>query len=207
MRRLRIVLVLVLVPVLLGLGVAYKNGTFDPPVAPVAGSPKWATRRPVEGVENFGEVSPGTLFRGAQPTAEGYQSLKKLGVKTIVSLRMLHSEKAAVTAAGLESVEIPLEADIRSVPPTPEQVAQFLAVVLDPAKQPVYFHCAHGKDRTGTMCAVFRMEVQGWTPDEAFHEMQSFGFNKIWENLHDFVLGYKPRGTWRAPIAAVASGN
>jgi hypothetical protein len=195
-------------PIVLGLGVAWKNGSFDPPHVPVPGSKPWAERREVAGVENFGEVVPGKVFRGAQPTAEGYASLKKMGVKTVVSLRELHSEKDAVLAAGLEPISIPLQADVRgSVPPKPEEVVRFLGIVLDPAKQPVYFHCAHGKDRTGTMCAVYRMEVEGWSPDEAFGEMEAFGFNKIWASLEAFVKSYKAVGTWRAPVAGIASSS
>lgn len=192
-----------------GAGVAYKNGAVDPPPEHRPGTPGWATRRTVEGVENFGEVAPG-IFRGAQPTKEGYESLRKLGVKTIVSLRELHSEKDAVLAAGLEPVAIPLQADVRgAVPPRPEDVARFLSVLRDPAKKPVFFHCAHGKDRTGTMCAIYRMEVEGWTPDLAFLEMEAFGFNKIWQSLREFVLAYEPVGTWRAaaPLAPVGSAT
>src|SRR5689334_9384351 len=40
-----------------------------------------------EGIGNFGRISE-HLYRGAQPDAEGMKSLKKLGVKLIVNLRM-----------------------------------------------------------------------------------------------------------------------
>jgi tyrosine-protein phosphatase SIW14 len=192
----------------LGLGVAFMNGCFSQrPDAPKAGAHPWATRKDVPGVENFGEVLAGRIYRGAQPTSEGYESLKKLGVRTVISLRDWHDETKDVVASGLESVRIPLQADVRgSKPPSAEEVAKFLSVVLDPQKQPVYFHCAHGKDRTGTMCAVLRMEVFGWTNDEAWDEMQSFGFNYVWENLQKFVQSYKPLGRWRsAPVAVEAA--
>lgn len=205
-RALLAVLALVAVVLLAGLGLAWKNGAVDAPPVHVPGTPDWASRRDVPGVDNFGQVGPG-VFRGAQPTAEGYASLRKLGVRTIVNLRELHSEKEAVEAAGLEAVWIPLQADIRgAVPPRAEDVARFLAVVLDPAKQPVFFHCAHGKDRTGTMCALYRMEVEGWSREQAYLEMEAFGFNKVWTSLRDFVHAYEPRGTWRAAAAPVGSG-
>lgn len=200
---------LVVLVALAGLALAYKNGTFDAPIVAKPGSHPWAARRDVPGVENFGEVVPGKVFRGAQPTTEGYESLKKRGVKTVISLRDWHDETKAVVASGLEEVRIPLEADLRSVPPTTEQIEKFLGTVLDPAKQPVYFHCAHGKDRTGTMCAILRMELDGWTNEEAWDEMQAFGFNQVWENLRNFVHGYKPSGRYRAAqgVAVVASAG
>ncbi len=48
----------------------------------------WARGLPVqESILNFGKVSE-RLYRGAQPDANGIKSLKKLGVKLIVNLRM-----------------------------------------------------------------------------------------------------------------------
>ncbi len=206
MRSLVLAFAVVGAAVVLGSGLAWKNGTFAPPVVPKPGSKPWAKRMTISGVENFGEVVAGKIYRGAQPTAEGYESLKKLGVKTIISFRDWHSEEHAVASVGLEPVAMPLQADVRgAVPPTPEEVERFLSVVLDPAKQPVYFHCAHGKDRTGTMCAVLRIEVFGWTNDEAFGEMESFGFNRIWTSFSDYVRDYKPKGSWRASVATLTS--
>ncbi len=191
------------------LGAAWLNGAFDAAVVLEPGARPWAVKRALPGLENFGEVIPGKVFRGAQPTPEGYEQLRKLGVKTIVNLRLRHDEAAAVTSVGLEAVSVPLQADVRgSTPPTRDEIARFLAVVLDPAKQPVYFHCAHGKDRTGTMCAILRMEVQGWTNADVFREMQFFGFNRVWADLEEFVKGYEPVGRWRDPaLAVVASGG
>ena len=81
-----------------------------------------------------------------------------------------------------------------SVPPTDDELKKFFEVVLDPARQPVYVHCAFGKDRTGTMCALYRLEVDGWTADEVLQEMQSFGYHDIYHDLVNFVKAYKPRG-------------
>lgn len=150
------------------------------------------------GLENVAEVASG-IYRGSQPEGpEGWASLRKLGVKTVVSLRTLHGEKKDVIAAGLEPVEVPLVADLRgSRPPSREDVQKFLDTLRDPAKRPVYFHCAFGKDRTGTMCAIYRMEVDGWTPDEAYAEMEHFGFRDLWVSLREFVRDYKPEGRWR----------
>lgn len=44
--------------------------------------------------------------------------------------------------------------------PTPAQLTQFLALVNDPANQPVYVHCQGGRHRTGVMTAVSRGDRQ-----------------------------------------------
>lgn len=154
----------------------------------------FAQRLPgVEGLENFARVNP-NLYRGAQPTVDGFKHLKSMGVKTVIGLRSNHSTKKQVEEAGLVSVELPLKADLESVPPTDAEIKKFFDVVLDPARQPVYFHCAFGKDRTGTMAAIYRMEMDGWTPDEALQEMNSFGYHTYYKDFAQFVRDYKPRG-------------
>lgn len=147
----------------------------------------------VSGIDNFARINP-SLYRGAEPNDEGLKQLKAMGVKTVIGLRSNHSTKKKVEAFGLVSVELPLKADLESVPPTDEEIRKFFDVVLDPSRQPCYFHCAFGKDRTGTMCALYRMEMDGWTPDEALQEMDSFGYHTYYKDFAQFVRDYKPRG-------------
>jgi len=164
-----------------------------PTTGTTTGKP-FAQRLPgVAGVDNFARVNP-NLYRGAQPTIEGFKQLKAMGVKTIIDFRSYHSTKKQAEAAGLTAVEIPIKADLGSTPPDDEAIKSYFSVVLDPAKQPVYVHCAFGKDRTGTMCALYRLEVDGWTADEVLQEMQSFGYHDIYRDLVNFVKAYKPRG-------------
>lgn len=144
-------------------------------------------------VRNFAKVDEG-LWRGAQPDEAGFRALREMGVKTIVNLRYIHSDTDEPVPEGVDVVEIPIHALLDSDPPTDEDLRAFFDVVLDPARRPVYVHCAHGKDRTGTMCAVYRMEVQGWTPEQAFEEMQEFGFHDMYVDLAKYVKSYVPRG-------------
>lgn len=136
------------------------------------------------------------IYRGAQPSGEHLRYLQKQGFKTIVSLRSWFGEgKSEVEKLGMKAVSIPIQADVRgSEPPTEAQLKMFFETVLDPKNQPVYFHCAHGKDRTGTMAAIYRIEVDGWSADEAIQEMQAFGYNDIWNDLINFVRAYKRQG-------------
>jgi len=148
----------------------------------------------VPGLENFARVND-RLYRGAQPTAEGYRKLKEMGIKTVINFRVHHSYKDEIEAAGMTSVEIPIRADILgSKPPTEVQVKRFFDVVLDPALQPVYIHCLWGKDRTGTFSALYRMEMDGWTNEEAIEEMQAFGSHDYYADLQTYVKEYKARG-------------
>jgi tyrosine-protein phosphatase SIW14 len=179
---------------LLALALAVPGCSDEPKPTATTSQRALAQRLPgVAGVENFARVNP-AFYRGAQPTEEGLKQLKALGVKTVIDFRSYHSTRKEVEAAGMTAVEIPLKADLGSVPPDDDSLKKFFAVVLDPACQPVYIHCAFGKDRTGTMAAVYRLEMDGWTADEALEEMEAFGYHNIYRDLIQFVKTYKPRG-------------
>ena len=146
-----------------------------------------------QGLEHVARIN-NNLYRGAQPTEEGYRTLKEMGIKTVICLRYRTSHRKEAEAAGLEYVELGIHADVGSTPPTAEQVKLFFDTVLDPSKQPVYWHCKHGKDRTGTMAAIYRIERDGWSNKEAEEELHAFGYHTIFKDLIAFVRDYKPRG-------------
>jgi protein tyrosine/serine phosphatase len=77
-----------------------------------------------------------------------------------------------------------------ATPPTEEQVRLFLSVVKDSSRHPVFIHCRRGKDRTGVMSAIYRIEACGWTSDEAIEEMRAFGFSDHYRGLIRFVQTY-----------------
>ena len=139
------------------------------------------------GLSNVGRVAPG-IYRGAQPLPEGYRTLKAMGIRTVVNLRTRHGEKAAVESAGMRSIEIPISTTSTI---DPKAVKQALSAITDPANQPVFLHCAQGRDRTGVVVAVYRMEVDGWSSAEAEAEMQTFGFHDAWVQMKSFVRSYR----------------
>jgi Protein tyrosine/serine phosphatase len=68
-------------------------------------------------------------------------------------------------------------------------VVGFLKVVADTNNLPALVHCQRGADRTGLMCAMYRITVCGWTKEQALAEMKDggFGFSPTWKNLVTFV--------------------
>ena len=153
------------------------------PQAP-ARDPRWAQPVTKPGLPNLHKVSD-TLYRGAQPTAEGFKELKAMGIKTVVNLRSFHSDSDEIGDLGLPCEHIYMKAWHAEN----EDVVRFLTIVSDPARQPVFVHCQHGADRTGTMCAIYRIVLQGWTREEAIREMTEggFGFHEVWDNLPEYI--------------------
>jgi protein tyrosine/serine phosphatase len=143
-------------------------------------------------IDNFGQVNA-TYYRGAQPEGRDYADLAALGVKTVIDLTddANRDEPAGVRAAGMTLIRIPMSTHET---PSAEKIAQFLAIVDDPAKQPVYVHCQGGRHRTGVMTAVYRMTDEGWTADRAFSEMKSykFGADFLHSEFKKFVFTYHP---------------
>ncbi|MCE1225479.1 MAG: tyrosine-protein phosphatase [Geobacteraceae bacterium] len=139
------------------------------------------------GLGNAGRVAPG-VYRGEQPGPGGYTTLKQLGIKTVIDLRTSESEKAQVEAAGMRAIAVPIEMTRKGLK---EKVDQVVALMADPANQPVYVHCRHGQDRTGIVVAAYRMTLDNWSLKDVEAEMQSFGFNDVWVNFKKFIRSYK----------------
>lgn len=136
------------------------------------------------GLSNLFKINQ-VLYRGAQPQHKGFAQLKAMGIRTVVDLRLLHSERERVEKIGLRYVRLPeITWDEKN-----QDVIDFLRVVNDPGNQPVFVHCHHGSDRTGAMIAAYRVVVQGWSREEAIREMTEggYGFHPMWKNLIQFI--------------------
>ena len=146
---------------------------------------KWAEHIELPGLPNFHKVSD-DLYRGAQPSSEGMKQLEKIGIKTVVNLRSSHSDRDELQGTSLAYEHIEMTAWGK---PENEDVLRFLQIVSDGNSLPVFVHCQHGADRTGTMCAIYRIIIQGWSKDEAIEEMTKggFGFHSIWRSLPDYI--------------------
>jgi tyrosine-protein phosphatase SIW14 len=144
----------------------------------------WATPLQQKGLPNLHEVTP-TLYRGAQPTAVGMRQLKALGIKTVLNLRSFNSDKDELGDTGLGYEHIYMKA----WHPEKEDIIRFLRITTDKDRTPVFVHCQHGADRTGLMCAIYRVAVCNWTKEEAIREMTQggFGHHTIWKNLIKFI--------------------
>jgi tyrosine-protein phosphatase SIW14 len=157
-------------------------------------------------IDNFARVDS-SLYRGAQPEGRGFADLQAIGVKTIVNLTSddaIANEQALTEAAGMSYVQIPMTTRTN---PTAAQLAQFLGIVNDPARQPVYVHCVGGRHRTGVMTAVYRITHDGWTGDRAFKEMKQFkyGADFLHPEFRDFVYAYRAEPRTAAAAAGAAA--
>ena len=144
----------------------------------------WAQPIKLAGIPNLHQVSS-NLYRSAQPTEQGMQNLNQKGIETVVNLRSFHSDRDEIGKTGLGYEHIYMKA----WRPERKEVVRFLQIVTNPKRIPVLVHCQHGADRTGSLCALYRVAVQGWTKEEAIREMTEggFGFHEVWKNLPRWI--------------------
>ncbi|HKR02156.1 MAG TPA: tyrosine-protein phosphatase [Pyrinomonadaceae bacterium] len=141
-------------------------------------------------IKNFGQMDE-RFYRGAQPKEKDYESLKALGIHTVVDLQdePKDYEKRIVESLGMRYVNIPM---VGKKYPTEEAVNAFLKLVDDPSTGKFYVHCAGGRHRTGAMGAVYRFTKYHWNYDQVYAEMKKYDFYTSWGHgdFKTFVQDY-----------------
>jgi tyrosine-protein phosphatase SIW14 len=171
-----------------------------------APAPSPASQPSPHGISNFGQVTP-ALFRGGQPTSDGYRELKQMGVEIVVSFRHEKGENSlerrAVEALGMRFVSLPWHAwDI----PTDDEVSRFFTLLAANRQSKIFVHCQQGRDRAGAMVALYRIAVDHWCADSAVAEMNAYHYHHFFfPKLETYVENFPQRlATDRGLAAAVA---
>ena len=140
---------------------------------------------------NFHKVDQG-LYRGGQPQKGGLETLKKLGIKTVIDLRndRAETERSEAQANGMQYFNFPME---RFGRPNDETVEKVLDIISKDEHQPVFVHCAKGADRTGIIIAIYRIRHDGWTSEKAKAEAKSFGMAPWQVGMKDYIRDYYKR--------------
>ena len=163
----------------------------------------------VPGVGNFEKVND-LVYRGAQPTEEGFQNLAKLGIHTVLDLQEAGtaraiSEQREVKAAGMEYISVPMSGMQK---PSNESVAKVLAILEGGKNGPVFVHCHRGADRTGGVIACYRIDHDHWTNQKALSEARSMGMSWYQLAIQHYVQNYTPQSaTAVASVSAPVSGT
>jgi protein-tyrosine phosphatase len=135
------------------------------------------------------------VYRGPLPDKHIFAKLQDLDTRKIITLcdesYAARQTKEHCKARGLDHHHIPLSPFYS---PTQEQIDNFLELLEERHKHPLYIHCIHGRDRTGAMIGIFRLS-QGWTFDQAFAEMHKYCFDASFHRLVSAVKEYSKRGS------------
>jgi len=145
---------------------------------------EWAVPLQLSGVPNLYKIN-NNLYRSAQPTKQGMNNLNSIGIKTIINLRVFHSDTDEARNTGLLVEEL----SVKNWHIEDEDVIRVLRIIRQKENGPFLIHCQHGADRTGVMSAMYRIVEQGWSKKEAIREMVDggYGFHAIWSNTIGYV--------------------
>jgi protein tyrosine phosphatase (PTP) superfamily phosphohydrolase (DUF442 family) len=126
-----------------------------PAGAPPAPEPP-AAAKPVkvdaDGLPNLVRLTDG-LYSGGVPDGDtGFATLRKLGVRTVISVDGARPDVETAHKYGLRYVHIPFGYD-----GVPDEQALRLARAVRDLPGPVYIHCHHGKHRSPAAAAVARL--------------------------------------------------
>ncbi len=152
--------------------------------------------------ERFSAVEPGVLYRSNEPDAQELTNItERYRIRTLLIAREEKSEEFpdevdVAKRLGLKVLTIPIR--LRD-PISDAQIRAFFECVDDPSNQPILLHCSGGRHRTGFLCALYRIEREGWTVNQAIERMLSYGFDETDQAaLLKQLRAFQP-GTWKRP--------
>lgn len=146
----------------------------------------------IPGIQNGYKVDE-FIWRGAQPDDAAWPLLAAAGCKSVIDLNSTGEEAdsqqhLALThglgwyGLGWNGILPPKQASVQHAVQLIDTLRDGLRVGVQ--LTPVFIHCAHGSDRTGTLCAIWRMHHDGWDFDdamaEAFTSLGTQGMHEFW---------------------------
>ncbi len=140
-----------------------------------------------EGLENVFRIGD-ALYSGSSPEGKaGFDSLKNLGIKTILSVDGSKPDVEGAHTAGMRYVHIPVGYDA-----IPREQALEIAMALHTLPGPFYIHCHHGKHRGPAAAAVALMcSDEACSASKALEVMKSAGTDARYTGLFRSVEEFK----------------
>jgi hypothetical protein len=152
------------------------------PTAPVATAPAAVELGPVRaaGLHNVFRLTD-KLCSGSSPDGdEGFQSLQKLGVKTIISVDGMRPDVERAHKFGMRYVHLPIGYD-----GVPEEQGLKIAKAVGDLPGLVYLHCHHGQHRGPAAAAVARLCLdEHCGVEQALAEMKRAGTDPHYAGLY-----------------------
>ena len=110
----------------------------------------------------------------------GVYRSEKYGIGESLNLRNRHSDNDEATGTTVKLHRVKMKA--HSV--DEEQLITALRIIKN-RKSNIVIHCHHGSDRTGVVCALYRIIFQNVSKEDAIREMTDggFGFHRIYKNI------------------------
>lgn len=124
------------------------------------------------------------VFSGSLPAGDiGFDSLQRLGVRTIISVDGALPNLEPARARGMRYVHLPIGYDRVSAERTLE-----LARAIRDLPQPIYIHCHHGKHRSAAAAGAALVTLGTCSAESAVRRMRVSGTSASYRGLYASVL-------------------
>ncbi|MGK0156202.1 MAG: protein tyrosine phosphatase (PTP) superfamily phosphohydrolase (DUF442 family) [Neolewinella sp.] len=152
-------------------------------------APKVTNQKPVHlfGVHNVVTYAQDLVCGGVPEGAEGFATLKAMGIKTVISVDGATPDLDNAKANGLRYVHLPIGYDTVIVARQQE-----LARAIMNVERPIYVHCHHGKHRSGAGLGTAMIRAGLMTVDEVSNRMRVSGTSKNYAGLWQSVREARP---------------
>jgi protein tyrosine phosphatase (PTP) superfamily phosphohydrolase (DUF442 family) len=154
------------------------------------GAAKSPEKLEIPGIENGYRLSD-NLFSGSDPHGlETLSALRKLGIKTIISVDGVAPDVETAKSLGIRYVHLPIGYD-----GVPRDQALRMVKAVKTLPGPVYVHCHHGIHRGPAAAAICGMASEGWSQERATGWMNLAGtatdYRGLYTSVRDFILPSK----------------
>jgi protein-tyrosine phosphatase len=118
--------------------------------------------------DRISTIAPGRLYQSAEIAPEDLvERCRELGVTEVVDLRntrpaQVEAEREVLVAAGIAHHHLPTGHQ-----PPQEVVDAWLEILRHSPGRAVLVHCEYGESRSISLSAIYRMEFEGWSNEEA----------------------------------------
>lgn len=138
--------------------------------------------RSYAGLHNVVAYHPEVFSGGAPEGGEGFETLARMGIRTVISVDGAAPEVAEAKKHGLRYIHLPIGyngfEDSRG-----EELARATRDALGAG--PVYIHCHHGKHRSAGAAAAVAVSLGWMSPDEAVARMKVSGTAPAYKGLYE----------------------
>jgi len=144
----------------------------------------------LEDIYNYLELSESIATSG-QPSESQIADIAETGYQLVINLALsntknsLSDERSTVESYRMEYIHLPVIWEY----PTVENLESFCDVMDANQEKKIFVHCAANM-RVSAFMALYRIRRLGWSPEEAFQDMQRIWTPEAW--WRDFILAVLP---------------
>lgn len=151
------------------------------------------------GLHNIVRVTDKVISGSLPEGAEGFESLRKMGVKTVISVDGAPPDVEGAKRQGIRYVHLPIGYNGM----TRERELELARAVRD-LPGPIYVHCHHGRHRSPAAAAAATVALGEITPQEGERILKTAGTSPDYRGLYACVREARPAS---AQELAAASGE